>query len=96
MDHFPFRKHMVLVFEFLGSNLYRYQRQEEFKGFKKEFLRHISSQILISLSFLKRIGVIHCDLKPENILFTDDKCESVKIIDFGSSCFSYKTGFTYV
>jgi serine/threonine protein kinase len=50
----------------------------------------------MGLSFLKRVGVIHCDLKPENILFTDDKSENVKIIDFGSSCFSYKTGFSYV
>jgi serine/threonine protein kinase len=41
-------------------------------------------------------GVIHCDLKPENILFTSDKCDQVKIIDFGSSCFHYKSGFTYV
>jgi dual specificity tyrosine-phosphorylation-regulated kinase 2/3/4 len=40
--------------------------------------------------------VIHCDLKPENILFTDSNCESLKIIDFGSSCFNYKSGFTYV
>jgi serine/threonine protein kinase len=40
--------------------------------------------------------VIHCDLKPENILFTDEKLDSIKVIDFGSSCFSYKTGFSYV
>ena len=26
LDHFPFRKHMVLVFELLGMNLYRYMR----------------------------------------------------------------------
>lgn len=72
LDHFPFRKHMVLVFELLGPNLYRYMRNESFRGFKKEFLRHITSQMLISLAFLKRIGIIHCDLKPENILFTND------------------------
>ncbi len=40
--------------------------------------------------------MIHCDLKPENILFTDEKLDSIKVIDFGSSCFSYKTGFSYV
>jgi dual specificity tyrosine-phosphorylation-regulated kinase 2/3/4 len=48
------------------------------------------------MAFLKKVGVIHCDLKPENILFTDDKCSQVKLIDFGSSCMNYKTGFTYV
>jgi serine/threonine protein kinase len=52
--------------------------------------------MLTSLSYLKQVGVIHCDLKPENILFTDDKKKNVKVIDFGSSCMSYKTGFQYV
>jgi serine/threonine protein kinase len=42
------------------------------------------------------VGVIHCDLKPENILFTDEKLNHLKVIDFGSSCFSYKQGFSYV
>lgn len=48
------------------------------------------------MSFLKEVGVIHCDLKPENILFTDEKKNNIKVIDFGSSCFSYRSGFTYV
>merc|ERR1739848_536762 len=39
------------------------------------------------------MGLIHCDLKPENILLSDsgegggDSC-TVKIIDFGSSCYT--------
>lgn len=33
MDCFPFRKHMVLVFEFLGVNLYRHIRDPTFQGF---------------------------------------------------------------
>ena len=52
--------------------------------------------MLTSLSYLKQVGVIHCDLKLENILFTDEKKKNVKIIDFGSSCLSYKNGFSYV
>ena len=52
---------------------------------------------MTSLHFLRGVaGVIHCDLKPENILFTSEKSDQVKIIDFGSSCFHYKSGFTYV
>ena len=39
MENFTFRMHMVLVFEVLGTNLFRYTRQENFPGIKKEFLR---------------------------------------------------------
>lgn len=93
---------MVLVFEFLGSNLYKYLKnnppvQTGLSPFSKEQLKTVARQILHSLHFLKEVaGVIHCDLKPENILFTNEKCDQVKIIDFGSSCFHYKAGFTYV
>lgn len=45
---------------------------------------------------MKNKGIIHCDIKPENILFTDEKVDKVKIIDFGTSCENYKTGFSYV
>lgn len=45
---------------------------------------------------LKRIKIIHCDLKPENILFTDESHTAVKIIDFGSACNDFKSGFNYV
>ena len=30
-DSFPFRNHIVLVFEFLGVNLYRHMRNSQFK-----------------------------------------------------------------
>ena len=45
---------------------------------------------------MKNKGVIHCDMKPENIIFTDDKCQNVKIIDFGASCKDCASGFFYV
>jgi serine/threonine protein kinase len=96
IDSFPFRKHVVLVFELLGVNLYKHMKSEDFVAFTRDQLRSLSVQILTALSFIKKVGVIHCDLKPENILFTDKKKNHVKVIDFGSSCFSYKTGFSYV
>lgn len=80
----------------MGLNLYRYMRLEGFTGIKKDFLRHLSTSILTSLAYVKKAGIIHCDLKPENILFTDNKNQNVKIIDFGSSCFNYRNGYTYV
>jgi len=94
IESFPFRKHVVLVFELLGTNLYKHMKS--CAKFSQTQLRSLAVQMLHSLSFIKSVGVIHCDLKPENILFTDDKKEAIKIIDFGSSCFSYKSGFTYV
>ena len=96
LDKFHFRKHYVIVFELLGSNLYRHIRSPKFKGMPKEQLRTIAKELLQSLQQLKNVGVIHCDLKPENILFTDDTCQHVKIIDFGSSCEKFESGYTYV
>ena len=95
IDSFPFRKHVVLVFELLGTNLYKHLKTEQAR-FSQGQLRRLAGQMLQALAFIKEVGVVHCDLKPENILFTDEKKETIKIIDFGSSCFSYKSGFTYV
>lgn len=40
-----------------------------------------------SLEFLEEHDIIHCDLKPENILLTDEVCEDLKLVDYGSGCF---------
>ena len=56
----------------------------------------VAKQMCQGLKFMKRKGVIHCDLKLENILFTDSKCKSIALIDFGAGCESYENGFTYV
>lgn len=48
------------------------------------------------MKFLLKKGVIHCDLKPENILFKNYTCDSVKVIDFGSSSFIDDIGYTYL
>lgn len=63
---------------------------------KREELRTIATQMLYGLAHLKKIGIIHCDLKPENCMFTDSSKTSVKIVDFGSACTEYKSGFQYV
>lgn len=52
--------------------------------------------MLLSLGHLRKIRIIHCDLKPENILFTNNTHEKLKIIDFGSACTDFSSGFTYV
>ena len=42
------------------------------------------------------LDLIHCDLKPENILIKSySRCE-IKVIDFGSSCFTKDHLSSYV
>lgn len=93
IDNFKFRNHYIITFELLGINLFKFIKQPSFRGLKRDKLRHIASQMLISLQHLRKISIIHCDLKPENVLFTDSTCSNVKIIDFGSACTEFKSGF---
>ena len=45
---------------------------------------------------MDRYKVIHCDLKPENILLRPHDTSTLKVIDFGSACFSNKRLYTYI
>jgi serine/threonine protein kinase len=36
IDSFPFRKHLVIVFELLGVNLYKHIRSQSFAGFETQ------------------------------------------------------------
>jgi len=40
--------------------------------------------------------MIHCDIKPENILFTNKCTNQVKIIDFGSACYTNQIRWPYI
>ena len=61
-----------------------------------KLIRKYAQQILYALKVLRHHSIIHCDLKPENILLTDSKKTRVKLIDFGSSCFSAERIYTYI
>ena len=39
------------------------------------------------MAYLHRQGIAHRDLKPENILIDQKQSFSIKLTDFGSSCF---------
>jgi len=49
-------------------------------------MRSFIKEVVETLDFLSKQGVVHCDLKPDNILIRIDvgKIE-IKLIDFGSS-----------
>jgi dual specificity tyrosine-phosphorylation-regulated kinase 2/3/4 len=56
----------------------------------------MTCQILQSLLLLAEHNVIHCDLKPENIMLSHPAKSSIKVIDFGSSCFESERVYTYI
>jgi dual specificity tyrosine-phosphorylation-regulated kinase 2/3/4 len=45
---------------------------------------------------LREHSIIHCDLKPENILLKQPNKSGIKLIDFGSSCFTDEKIYTYI
>eukprot|EP00585_Thalassiosira_rotula_P012689 CAMPEP_0196130836 /NCGR_PEP_ID=MMETSP0910-20130528/1071_1 /TAXON_ID=49265 /ORGANISM="Thalassiosira rotula, Strain GSO102" /LENGTH=396 /DNA_ID=CAMNT_0041390217 /DNA_START=228 /DNA_END=1418 /DNA_ORIENTATION=- len=52
--------------------------------FAEDEAARLLHQILISVSYMHKHGIVHRDIKPENILFdTKDEDSSIKIIDFG-------------
>nr|XP_027202207.1 calcium/calmodulin-dependent protein kinase type 1D-like [Dermatophagoides pteronyssinus] len=56
------------------------------KNYLKLFL--FSVQLLKTLEYLHRCGIIHRDIKPENLLLTSENLavSNIKIADFGLSC----------
>lgn len=86
--------------ELLRDNLYEFYKYNRESGeefyFTMDKLKKIAKQCLIALEYIHSLNLIHCDLKPENILIKSySRCE-VKIIDFGSSCFTRDHLSTYV
>lgn len=95
-DSFVFRHHLCFVFEMLSSNLYEVLKLNNFQGFPLKVVRNITIQLLVGLVFMASHKIIHCDLKPENILLAKSNKSSVKIIDFGSSCFEGEQIYSYI
>lgn len=95
-DYFSFRKHMCITFELLSINLYEFLKLNSFQGLSSTITRRFASQILQALILLNKHKIIHCDLKPENILLKSKNRSSLKVIDFGSSCFYEQRLYTYI
>jgi len=95
-DYFCFRNHVCITFEMLSINLYEFLKANHFKGLSPNLIRRFAFQILQSLRLLRKARIIHCDLKPENILLKRPTHSSIKVIDFGSSCFEEEKVYTYI
>ena len=95
-NNFIYKKHFCLVFELLNNNLYTELQNTNFIGFDLQTIKKFATQILFALLYLKQHKIIHCDIKPENILLISKGKTGIKLIDFGSSCFSSETKYSYI
>lgn len=99
-DYFYHKEHMFLVCELLRDNLYEFSKfnreHEEEAYFTLPRVRSIARQVLKALAFVHSLNLLHCDLKPENILIKSYSRCIVKVIDFGSSCFTTDSLSSYI
>lgn len=90
-DFFYYKEHLIIITELLGDNLYVFNKKlrDSFQPayFTLGRIQFVAKQLLEALAFIHALRLIHCDLKPENVLMLDENKCSVKIIDFGSTCF---------
>ena len=95
-NNFIFRSHMCIVFELMSLNLYELVKKNKFRGMKVAVVRKFAYSIAIALSLVHRKQIIHGDLKPENVLLKKYGMTGIKLVDFGSSCYTDGKLMTYV
>ena len=96
VDSFMFRNHLCIVTEILGPSLFSYLREREYEGLPLSQVKAITHDLLTGLAYIHSQKIMHCDMKPENILFAGTGTNSVRIIDFGSSCVTGKQTYNYL
>lgn len=96
IDSFIFRNHMCIIFELHGMNLYELCKANRFAPMNIPVIKHFAKQLLNTLQYLYSQRIVHCDMKPENILLKAGSKSTVKVIDFGSSCFENQRLYTYI
>ncbi|XP_055882350.1 dual specificity tyrosine-phosphorylation-regulated kinase 2-like isoform X2 [Biomphalaria glabrata] len=96
-EFFMFRNHMCISFELLGMNLYQVLKRNNYRGIGMTRILPIAKCVLKCLELLFRNRIIHCDLKPENIMLKKNgDFTSVKVGDFGSSCYEQQQVYHYI
>ncbi|KAI8042982.1 dual specificity tyrosine-phosphorylation-regulated kinase 2 [Drosophila gunungcola] len=96
LDYTFFRKHLCITFELMSLNLYELIKKNNYNGFSMSLIRRFCNSIVKCLRLLYKENIIHCDLKPENILLKQRGSSSIKVIDFGSSCYVDSKIYTYI
>lgn len=95
-NSFLFRNHLCIAFELLSINLYEFIKMNSFQRISLSVVARFAVQILIGLQYAGSLNIIHCDLKPENILLKNQNKSGIKIIDFGSGCYTTERVYTYI
>ncbi|XP_022911658.1 dual specificity tyrosine-phosphorylation-regulated kinase 4 isoform X2 [Onthophagus taurus] len=96
LEYFYFRNHLCISFELMSLNLYELIKKNNYQGFSLNLIRRFATSLLKCLRLLQKENIIHCDLKPENVLLKQRGSSSIKVIDFGSSCYSNQRVYTYI
>jgi serine/threonine protein kinase len=78
------KEKMLLIFEYMDTDLNKYIKSSELKEIPLEIVKDILKQILNGLFFLKLNDILHRDLAPKNILLNMKNGNlQVKLADFG-------------
>ncbi|WVR05712.1 hypothetical protein IAU60_002736 [Kwoniella sp. DSM 27419] len=82
---FEHKGHLCIVTESLSMNL-----RDVIKRFGKDVglnmraVRAYAHQLFLSLSLMRKCGIVHADIKPDNVLVTENKA-TLKVCDLGSA-----------
>eukprot|EP01060_Flectonema_neradi_P022778 TRINITY_DN3099_c2_g1_i1.p1 TRINITY_DN3099_c2_g1~~TRINITY_DN3099_c2_g1_i1.p1 ORF type:complete len:520 (+),score=57.78 TRINITY_DN3099_c2_g1_i1:54-1613(+) len=95
-DYFMFRDHICMIFDLHSINIYEFIKLNKFQPLNLNLVRRFAAQLLKALAYLFRQNIIHCDLKPENIILKQAHRATIRLIDFGSSCFETERLYTYM
>lgn len=96
LNYFKFRSHTVITFDMHSINLYELAKLNGYQPFAPALIKRFTAQLLVSLAFMWQEQIVHCDIKPENVLLRFENKTSLKLIDFGSSCFETDRVYTYI
>lgn len=79
IDTFTYRSHVCIVSELLGQSVFDFLKDNEFHPFPCKNIWSFAKQLLRSVAFLHRLGLVHTDLKPENILLVSNESTIVPL-----------------
>ncbi|SBS88910.1 serine/threonine protein kinase (SRPK2) [Plasmodium malariae] len=75
-DYFYFKEHLVIVTEYMQSDLYNYFIKKGKLGTLGQ-LQILAKNLLDGLAYIHSKNLIHCDLKPENIMINMKRGKNV-------------------